>query len=229
MGLFADLIGTTKAVFQIAIGGVKLGNSTGNLTVKDNANADADITVKKVFLSGNELEINSDAAGSAADWKYTLKRPAAGMTAAVELTLPANDGSPNQVMATDGSGVLSFVTAAVTTQNISVDETALSFDTSSPVAMFSLPVGAVIDLVRIILDTPFNGTAPTLSIGVAGTVSKYMATTQVNLKGTAKDVYEVKPAEAAITGSPEAVIATYVADTSSAGAARIEVHYTIPS
>lgn len=229
MGLFADLIGTTKAAFQIAIGGVKLGNNAGNLTVKDNANADSDITVKKAFLSGDEIEINSDAAGSGADWKYTLKRPATGQAGAVTLTLPPDDGAPGQVVQTDGSGNLSFATAGTTEQNVSVDKTALAFDTSSPVAMFSLPVGAVVELVRVILDTPFNGTAPTLSIGIAGTVSKYMATTQVNLKGTAKDIYEVKPAEAAITGSPEAVIATYVADSSSAGAARIEVHYAIPT
>ena len=229
MGLFADLIGTTKAYFQIAIGGVKLGNSAGNLTVKDNADEYADVTVKKAFLSGDELEINSDAAGSGADWKLKLARPATGMTEELVLTLPPTHGSPNQVLATDGAGNLSFVTAGTTTQMVAVDETALSFDTSSPVAMFNLPVGAVVEMVRVIIDTPFNGTAPTLSIGIAGTVSKYMAATQVNLKGAAKDVYEAKPAEAAIVDSPEAVIATYVADTASAGAARIEVHYTIPS
>lgn len=229
MGLFADLIGTTKAAFQIAIGGVKLGNNAGNLTVKDGANADSDITVKKAFLSGDEIELNSDAAGSGADWSYKLKRPASGMAGAIELTLPADDGSPGQVVQTDGNGNLSFATAGTTEQNVSVDETALAFDASSPVAMFNLPVGAVVQLIRVILDTPFNGAAPTLSIGVAGTVSKYMATNQVNLKGAAKDIYEVKPAEAAISGSPEAVIATYVADSSVAGAARIEVHYATPT
>lgn len=230
MGLFADLLGTTKAFFQIEIGGVKLGNNAGNLTVKDNAGDDSDVTVKKAFLSGDEIEINSDAAGSGADWKMKLKRPAVGMTEAVDFTLPPTHGTPNQILKTDGAGNLDFVTGVeVSTQNVSVDATVLAFDTSSPVAMFNLPVGAVVELVRVILDTAFNGTAPTLSIGIAGTVSKYMATTQVNLKGTAKDIYESKPAEAAIVGSPEAVIVTYVADVSTAGAARIEVHYSIPT
>ena len=229
MGLFADLLGTTKSLFQIAIGGVKLGNSGGNLTVKNNADADSAITVSKANLSGDELDINSDAAATGADWKYTLKRPATGMAAAVVLTLPPNDGSPNQAVVTDGDGVLSFSTIGGSTDKMGVDSTALAFDTSSPVTMFNAPVGAVIELVRVIIDTPFNGTAPTLSIGIVGTVSKYMASTQVNLKGTAKDVYEVKPAEAAITGSPEAIIATYVADTSTIGVARIEVYYSIPT
>jgi hypothetical protein len=152
------------------------------------------------------------------------------MTEAVDFTLPPTHGTPNQILKTDGAGNLDFVTGVeVSTQNVSVDATVLAFDTSSPVAMFNLPVGAVVELVRVILDTAFNGTAPTLSIGIAGTVSKYMATTQVNLKGTAKDIYESKPAEAAIVGSPEAVIVTYVADVSTAGAARIEVHYSIPT
>ena len=232
MGLFADLLGTTKAAFQIAIGGVKLGNSTGNLTVKDNADADSDITVKKAFLSGDEIEINSDAAGSGADFKYTLKRPASGMAGAVALTLPPNDGSPGQIIATDGDGNLTFETAGTTAQNVAVDNTDLAFDTASPVTMFNLPVGAVPELVRVIIDTPFSGSpspACSLSIGVAGTLSKYMATTQVNLKGAAGDVYEVKPATAPISGTPEAVIATYVRDGATAGAARIEFLYAIPT
>lgn len=233
MGLFADLIGTTKAAFQIAIGGVKLGNSAGNLTIKDNAGDDSDVTAKKAFLSGDEIEINSDAAASGADWKMKLARPASGMTEEVVFTFPPTPGSPNQLVKTDGAGNLDFVTGAeVQTQNVSVDATALAFDSSPTVAMFNLPVGAVVELIRVIIDTPFSGSpdpTPTLSIGVAGVLSKYMASTQVNLKGTAKDIYESKPAEAAIAGSPEAVITTYVADGATAGAARIEVHYSIPT
>lgn len=230
MGLFADLLGTTKALFQIAIGGVKLGNSAGNLTVKDGADADSDITVKKAFLSGDELELNSDAAGSGADFKMKIKRPATGMTEAVDFTMPPTHGSPNQLLKTDGAGNLEFVSSSeVTTQNVAVDTTTLAFGSTSPLAMFSLPVGAVPELVRIIIDTPFDGTAPSLSIGIVGTTSKYMPATAINLKGTAGDVYEYKPTTAAIAGTPEAVIATYAADGSSAGSARIEFHYVQPT
>jgi hypothetical protein len=234
MGLFADLLGTTKALFQIEIGGVKLGNSAGNLTVKDNANADADITVKKAFLSGDEIEINSDAAGSGADWKLTLKRPASGMTEAVELTLPPTHGSANQVLKTDGAGVLDWATAGVTTQMLSCDTTDLAWDQSPATkAMVTLPVGAVVEKVRVILDIPFDGTTPaTVSVGTAGSASKYMAATQVNLAGTAKDIYESNPGETAVITDPEAVILTFAAasgGTPSAGAARVELHYTIPS
>ena len=72
--------------------------------------ADAELTAAKVNVSGDVVEINSDAANAAADWKYTLQRPAAGMTAPVTLTLPVDDGAASQVLSTDGAGVLSWVT-----------------------------------------------------------------------------------------------------------------------
>ncbi len=228
MGIWKDIIGTTKEMFQIAIGGVKLGNSSGNLTVKDNAGADSDITVKKAFLSGDELEINSDAAGTGADWKYVLARPATGMTEAVTLTLPTTNGSPNQALVTDGDGNLSFASVGSSAQCLNVDSTDLFFDSASPVTMFTPPEGAYIEFVRVIIDTPFDGSAPSLSVGISGALSKYMASTQVNLKGNAKDIFEVCPAEGAISGSTP-LIATYVASGSTSGAARIEVGYSIPT
>jgi len=229
MGFFTDLLGTTKSLFQIEKAGVKLKNNDAALEVKAaDGTTDAPVTVSKINVSGDVVDINSDATGAGADWKYTLQRPAAGMAAAVVLTLPPDDGTANQVLGTDGNGVLAWVTAGATSQLMAVDGTVLNFDTASPVTMFTLPINAVVEFVRVIIDTAFNGTAPTLSIGITGTVSKYMATTQVDLKGTAKDIYVVNPGEAAL-GTTEAIIATYVADASTAGAARIEVGYVIPS
>jgi len=81
----------------------------------------------------------------------------------------------------------------------------------------------------VVIDTPFDGTAPTMSIGVAGTASKYMASTQNNLKGTAADVYGSDPGLTAVSGSPEALIATLAPDSSSEGSVRVIVTYSIPS
>lgn len=234
MGLFADLIGTTKAFFQIEIGGVKLGNSGGNLTVKTNAGVDSAITVSKLNVSGDSIDINSDAAGSTTDWKYTIQRPASGMSAAVTLTLPADDGSPNQVLVTDGNGVLSWVNASSTTPLLTCDTTTLNWNSAAEVSMFNLPVGAVVDRVKVIIDTPFDGTTPaTMSVGTTGAgAAKYMASTQVNLAGTAKDVYETNPGETAVGGSPEALVITFAAASGgvpSAGIARVMVFYVIPS
>jgi hypothetical protein len=234
MGLFADLFGTSKSTFQVEIGGVKLENSAGALVVKDGASAVSDITVKKLFVQGDVIEINSDAAESSADRKYTIQRPAAGMSGAVTLTLPPNDGSPGQVMTTDGSGVLTFETPSSATPLLTCDTTTLNWNSAAEVSMFNLPVGAIVDRVKVVIDTSFDGTTPaTMSVGTTGAgAAKYMASTQVNLKGTAKDVYESNPGELPVSASPEALVITFAAATGgspSAGIARAMVFYVIPS
>jgi hypothetical protein len=229
MGLFSDLVGTLKGNFQIEKGGVKLKNAAGALEVKAaDGTTDAPITTSKVNVSGNAIDLNSAAVGSGADWKYSLKRPANGMTAAVDLTLPATDGTPGQVMQTDGAGNLSFATAGTTEDKVGVNETVLSYDTTSPLSLFTLPINAIVDKIRVVIDTAFNGTAPTLSIGISGTASKFMASTLNDLKGSVGDVYECHPGVAA-EGGTQALIATYAADGSTAGSARIQVFYTIPT
>lgn len=91
--------------------GVRLESNAGGLTVRDTGDtADAPATVSKLNVSGDAIEINSDAGGAGADWKYTIQRPASGMTAAVGLTLPPDDGAAGQVLQTDGAGVLTWAT-----------------------------------------------------------------------------------------------------------------------
>jgi hypothetical protein len=107
-----------------------------------------------------------------------------------------------------------------------VDETALAFGDASPVAMFTKPVDSAITKVQVIVTTLFNGTAPTLSIGIVGTTSKYVATTEVDLKTVG--IYEITPDVGVVAGT-EALIATYSADSSSAGAATLRVFYSDPT
>jgi hypothetical protein len=230
MGLFADIWGTVKASFQIGIGGVKLNNSTGNLSVTTSDGTTAsEITVSKANVTGDSIDLNSDAASSGADWKYTVQRPGSGMSAAVTLTLPTTDGSPNQLLKTDGSGNLDWVDAGGGTDAlVHVDTTTIAYNTASPVALFNLPANAVVHEVEVILDTPFNGTSPNMSIGVSGTASKYMGTGDNNLKGTAKDRYMTHPGETA-NGSPESLIATLVPSTADTGSVRVLVHYSTPA
>jgi hypothetical protein len=227
VGLFADLWGTTKSTFQIAIGGVRLKNNAAALEVMGaDGVTPAAATVSKLNVTGDVVDINSDAASAGADWKYTIQRPTSGMTAAVTLTLPPNDGSASQVLATDGSGVLTWETAAVTAHAVKCDVTNVAFNTSSPVTMLTLPADSVVHQVEVILDTPFNGTSPTMSVGITGTTSKFMGTTDVNLKGTAKDRYVVNPGE---TAGADAMIVTLVPDDASAGAIRVNAYHSVPS
>jgi hypothetical protein len=224
---WSDLVGTVVSYFKIGIGGVRLKNSSGNLLIRNTGDSgDAEITASKVNVSGNDLVLNSDAAGSGADYKITLTRPSSGMSADVTLTLPATDGSANQVLQTDGDGVLSWASAGSTSACITADTTSVAFGSSSPVTAFTLPANAVVDRVVVKVDTAFNGTAPTISVGVSGTTSKYMPATANDLTATGE--YEYHPNLTA-DGSTNDIIVTYSADSSSAGAARVEVHYSIPA
>lgn len=229
MSMWSDLVGTVSGYLRLGLTGVRLKNSSGNLAIRNAADgADAEVTASKVNVSGDVLDINSDAAATGADWKYTLQRPSSGMSAAVTLTLPVDDGSPSQVLSTDGSGVLSWVSASSTSQCATVDTTTVAFGASSPISAFTLPANAVVNNVEVIVDTAFNGTAPQLSVGINGTTAKYMGATANDLKATAGTRFISTPNEVAV-GTTEAIIITYAADSSSAGSARVLVTYSVPA
>ncbi len=224
---FSDLVGTTISYFRLGLTGVRLKDSSGNLIIRNSADsADSQVTASKVNVSGDSIDLNSDAAGSAADWKYTLTRPASGMTAAVTLTLPTTDGSPNEFLKTDGSGVLSWSAAGDTTLADKLDTTSLAFGTASPVTMFTTGANDIIEYIEVIIDTPFNGT-PSASVGIAGTTSKYLASSSIDLTMPAATKFIIHPSLPA--GGAENLIITYAAGGASAGAARFIVHYATPA
>lgn len=227
-GLFSDLWGTTKSYFKIGGStGVRLKNVTGNLEVRNTGDsADAAVTTSKVNVSGDVIDINSDAAAVGADWKYTIQRPASGMTAAVTLTLPPDDGSPGQALQTDGSGVLTWASVGSTASCIKIDTTSLAYGTASPVTMFTTGAADVIELIEVVIDTAFNGT-PTASVGISGTTSKYAGAGDIDLTAAAGTVFTIHPGIAA--AGAEALIITYAAGGASAGAARFLVHYGTPA
>lgn len=227
MAFWADLIGTTAAYIRIGLSGVRLKNVTGNLAVRNAGDsADAEVTASKVNISGEELVLNSDAAGSSADWTYTIARPTSGMTAAVTLTLPTTNGSPSQFLQTDGDGNLTFADGGDTAPAVKMETTALAFGTSSPVTMFTLPADNLVEKIQVYVDTAFDGTAPTMSVGYSGQTSAYMPSTAVDLKTTG--MYEYHPL-VAIDNSTVDLIITYSADSSAAGAARVVVFYGEPA
>jgi hypothetical protein len=227
VSIWSDLLGTTKAFFRIGFTGPRLKDSAGSLVIRNPGDtADAQLTASKVNVSGDVLEINSDAANTGADYKVTLQRPAAGMTAAYTLTLPVDDGTPGQILATDGNGVLSWQAAGNTLLCNKLDTTSIAFGSAGTIAMFTTGAGDIVDHIDIIIDTPFNG-APTLSGGVAGTTSKYFAANQIDLSQPAGAQFSIYPALGA--QGAEALIATYAAGGATAGAARIIVSYATPA
>ncbi|MFN7809806.1 MAG: hypothetical protein ACK5QB_14695 [Pseudanabaena sp.] len=54
--------------------------------------------------------LNAGASQSGANWRSVLQVPASGQTANLTFTLPPNHGTSGQILQTDGSGVLTWVT-----------------------------------------------------------------------------------------------------------------------
>lgn len=229
--LWSDLIGTVSGYLRLGLGtGVRLANSSGALSVRNAVgNADAAITASQVNVSGDVLVLNSDAAGSGADRTFTIQRAVSGMGAAVTLTLPVDDGSPNQVLTTDGSGVLSWTSSSSTASSKTVDTTTIAFGDASPVSAFTLPANAVVDEVEIIVDTPFVGTAPTMTVGITGSApAKYHGTTDNDLTAAAGTSFTTHPSiEAAVT--TEAIAVAIGGTDLTVGSVRVLVTYSVPA
>jgi len=232
MSRFSDLLGTSLSKFMLGLGGPQVKASSGKVQARNSADSLFATMEAALFATyGNDFELNSGAAASGADWKFTIRRPSTGQTEAIILVMPVTTPSVGQALtvATYSAGLitLQWTTVAAGTDKVVSDTTSLAFGTTSPLAMYNHPVGAIIKQIQVVIDTPFNG-APSLSIGITGTTSKYAAATLIDLTAAATTVFDIAPGLLAV-GGIEAIIATYSAGGASAGAARIVVDYVIPS
>lgn len=231
--IIADLLGTALSKLQIGIdsAAMVLKSASSKLRIRNKADsADAELVASQISSSGDTHLWNEDAAGSGADWTMKHSRPSSGMTEAREYIWPSGNPTVGQVVevASYSGGVVTFdyVTAGGS-NNLANDTTTLAFGTSSPETMFTLPANAVVDRILVVVDTAFNGTTPTVSVGITGTTSKFMPATASDL--TVAGIYEYDASDIATSGSTQAIIATYSAGSSSAGSARIIVSYSVPS
>lgn len=214
MSSWLKIIGTQTGKFILGLTGVQIKNNAGELDVRNNSDtAFAPLKASTVTVfndtatHGNTLQTDPT---QAVDVTYTL---------------PLTAGTASQVMSTDGTGILSWVSAGSNAQCLSVDTTSIAFGSSSTVAAFTLPANAVIDSVITIVDTAFDGTA-NLSVGTSGAASKYFASTDALL--SVGDRYQV-PNQIAADVASEALIISYSAGGATVGAARVLVSYSIPS
>lgn len=215
MASWLKIVGTQVSNFRLGLLGVRLKDNSGSLDVRNTGDtAFSGVTAEDVTIFNNTAGFGNTiqtGATQAANYTYTL---------------PLDDGSPAQVLSTDGSGVLSWVSASSTASCWSVDSTSFAFGSSSPISMFTLPANAVISSVIVIVDTAFDGT-PTMSVGVnGGSASKYVSTGDVNL--LVADRYEV-PNQSIPVGTTEALEITYAAGSATVGAGRVLVTYAVPT
>lgn len=232
MGKYSDLLGTLQSKFRLGLGGPQVKNSSGVIEARDAADsAYAQMRMILAAITGNDIVLNEQSTDSGASWKYTLRRPSTGMTHAITVVMPSGDPAVGQALTvsdfTANVITLQWTTVAGGADKVVVDTTTLAFGDASPKTLFTLPASNVILWVQVIVDTAFNGT-PSLSVGISGQTSKYLASTQVDLTATAGTVFEVAPGLTA-AGGTEALIATYAAGGASAGSARILIAYVQPS
>jgi hypothetical protein len=222
-GLFNDALGSIGNIFRVGLTGLNLKSSAGSLLVRNTADsADAPIQASQLRNTGTSVLIGTT--------NVLTFQQNASQSGGLTVILPAAKATDGQVLAQKAgtaAGVIEFefISSGSTADKSTRDTTTLAFGSSSPLSLFTLPANAVIDKIRIVVDTAFNGT-PSLSIGITGTTSKYVASTQVDL--TVARSYEIYP-DLAASGSSEALIATYAAGGASSGTARILVDYAIPS
>ena len=107
----ADLNVTTGKIANLAITGGKLETNidlAGTLDVTGLLTADASVSVtgNVDILAQGDLRLQDSAGG-----QYVAMQAPATIGTSYTLTLPADDGDADQVLATDGSGVTSWVTS----------------------------------------------------------------------------------------------------------------------
>lgn len=227
-----DLTGISGTTFQIGLKGPILKNNSGNIEATNaGGTADVSITALGINLSGTsgQIVLNSAATESGASWKTIIQNATSGQTADWTLTLPSSPGTSGQVLTTDGSGNTSWTSvssgAAYDTNIAHVG----SYTDSSPYSMFTLPANAIIKSVSVNVTTAFNGTNPAISLGIAGSTSKFLPSTDVDL--TTVGQYGAIACQAvASSGSTQAIIITLNSGTGgTAGAYELLVTYTVPT
>jgi hypothetical protein len=209
----SDLAGTLRSAFRIGVN--KLINVSSVLTSQTNAGVNAPIAMSQVQLKA------ASAAGM-----VSLKSPDS-LATELAFTMPAADGSTDQALVTNASGVLSFKTVATGSNAVKAEDQAVVHGDSGALPIITLPAGATVQRITVEVNTPFDGTgpAPSLSVGLVGSVSKYMSATELDL-GVA-GIYEVEPMieEAGIV-SP---IVTFIQGGGhSAGAATVTLQWVVP-
>lgn len=212
MASWLKITGTQVGKFILGLTGVTLKNNAGNLQVRNNADsAFANADVANLKLNGSTYGVTFASSPS--------------QVADYALVFPVDDGSPGQIMVTDGSGNLSWQSAASTADHLKVDTTSFTFGSASTVSMFTLPANAIIDTVSVIVDTAFDGT-PSMSVGITGNASKYFGSGDSLLSLT--DRFDV-PNQLTANASAENLEISFSAGGASVGAGRVLVTYSVPA
>ena len=218
-GLFEDLLGTTQGNLQVSIGGVKLQNNSGNLNVVNTSGVSSNLTANVISSSSSTspgIVLNSTGT-------YPTSIAAnVSASATWTLTLPTSAGSASQYLQTDGAGNTYWVTGPSASAQVHTAVHTVSYADISPSTSLTLPANATVIDVYVIVDTVFNGSSPSLSVGIIGNTSKYYPTTAVDLTTATSYMYH---ANLTPDASPESVFISFVFSGASQGSCRVFIDY----
>jgi hypothetical protein len=212
--ILSDLFGTLKSTFRIA--GIYLVSVAADtvLDVKNKAGT--------VFRGVRALTFRARSTGSG-DVVIGVN---GSVASDIAFNLPNALGSTGNVLRTDGSGNLTWVSVATASNQVLAQQETVQFNSAGTVLLFTPPDNATIRSVIVEVETAFNATGCAITIGDSNNLARHVGSTDVDLATVG--VYEVVPMYEVGTG-PVAVNAYFTAGTSgTTGVARVTVEYSNP-
>jgi len=173
---------TAGAVGNQAVGGVQVDNTT--LTAADNLDITIDPSGTGIFkIAGDaQLQAQGDLRFADADsTNYVAFQAPSTVASNVTWTLPAADGTLNQGLVTNGSGVLSFVTTSASITDTSADAT-VSYPTFIT-ATSGYQTATGVSSTKLTF-TPSTGLLTATTATFAGTVRKLQTETVITTSYT---------------------------------------------
>ena len=141
----------------------------------------------------------------------------------IPLSLPITAGNSGDGLATDGAGNL-FWTGGGDAKDLSCYQATLNYNTASPANLVNMPNNYLVKNIAIEVVTPFDGTAPELSIGKAGDVARFVETADVDLLNAGTYLIDVEMTEAVAAQ----MIATISPDSSTVGQVIVTIAGVVP-
>lgn len=161
----------------------------------------------------------------AADGKKTVVTMQDGASGDLTFKFPTTDGNSGDHLATDGAGNVYWSLPGASSQ-ISANSYNLNYNTSSPLNLLDAAANTEVVQVIVNVTTAFNGTGPvpSVSVGIAGDISKFSAAADVDLTQVGCYIIDVQ-IEQVLAAQ---MIATFTAAGSggTTGVAAIELYTT---
>lgn len=219
MRFLSDLAGTLVNSFRIGLNKIK---SISGAIVARNKDDTEDVAVV-----AREFQIRDPNSG----FIYRVTIPASSpayLSGDLDFVLPPDNGASDQALLTDGAGNTYWGSVATGANAVKSQEEVITPASGVTTVVFTPPQGAIIQWVKIGVETAFDQDAD-IEVGVAGQTARYMQSSQNELQ-VAGSVWEIMPLykDNAANAADRQVVITFAANSATVGSARVVVIYSNP-